>query len=122
MKSRRRILLFGLAVLLLLAVSVGVAVLWPAPSEAELAAAEIEVEMVLNDWQRAVARPSGCELTTDPDFIHHHWRYHDGSTLSLTLDPAWKISSVGTTPATQGLHPLIRFHPILVRVRSLLAK
>jgi hypothetical protein len=128
MNRRRRILLLGLALLLLLAAGVGKATLSPMPSQAERRASTLRLGMTLDqasslcDKDNLVWSAITSLMSSRNSF---HCRFADGSCLTVRGQRSWgdgpefRISSLETTPPD---HPLTRLRRSLARVLPFLGE
>jgi hypothetical protein len=120
MNRRRRILLLGLA-LVLLAGGIAAALLWRPPSHAEQAAAGIEAGMTRGQVEKLLWPPEPGILTINN--IHQFSaiddplgkEYGDGSILTVTFDPAGRATSTRVTPPPP-VHPLDGLRRALIRL------
>jgi hypothetical protein len=118
-RTRRRILLLGLALALLLASGVLVALLYPMPSEAERTAAKLSVGM---PWEQAcVLAKSSAVGSGDLTLARRldgaiSWRYEDGSALTIDSDTMARcVASIETT-RPPSVHPLSGLRHTLARI------
>jgi hypothetical protein len=118
MTRRRRILLLGLAVLLLLAGGLVAAVLWPTPSEGEQWAAKFRVGMALEQaWDEFHEDVGWLPGNIGGGSTYGRW-CKDGSFVILTIN--WPeqsrgraiVTAIVTTPPDP-VHPLTRLRRTL---------